>query len=363
MVKWIQNNYKFLIANFVFWGIIMTAFTLPAIYIPKINVLKYQIWQYVLDGFIQTIILLFVSVILRNLYHKFVEIDNFNFWQIIKMMLFCVLASGIFIFLLYLYINFSVIYLYDRPDILEMKMMTKAFYVLNFIFFIFLYFIWSIAYTMYKSTLKLKNDKIVKTELESNLKESQLNTLKGQINPHFMFNSLNNIRGLILENPEKSRDIITRLSEMLRYSLSKNDTNTIALEEEIEMVENFIAISKIQLEDRLKYIQNVNSDTLKIQIPPMVIQLLVENALKHGIATIKNGGEIKLSTTIENNFLNITVSNTGKLLITENTTKLGLKNIEERLNLLFGKQATFSLKEIDNLVVATILIPINLPEN
>ena len=267
------------------------------------------------------------------------------------MALFCVLASGIFIFLLYLYINFSVIYIYDRPDILEMKIMKKAFYVLNFIFFIFLYFIWSIAYTIYKSTLKLKNDKIVKTELEYNLKESQLNTLKGQINPHFMFNSLNNIRGLILENPEKSRDIITRLSEMLRYSLIKNDINTIALDEEVEMVENFIAISKIQLEDRLKYIQNVSQDTLKIQIPPMIIQLLIENAVKHGIATLKNGGEIVLTTKIENDFLNITVTNTGELIFDESSTKLGLKNIEERLNLLYGMQATFSLKEVDNFYI------------
>ena len=91
----------------------------------------------------------------------------------------------------------------------------------------------------------------------------------------------------------------------------------------------------------------------------MIIQLLIENALRHGVATLKKGGEIILSTKIEDFFLKITVSNTGKLEISENTTKLGIKNIEERLNLLYGKEAAFSLNEKDNFVIAKILIPIN----
>jgi two-component system LytT family sensor kinase len=90
----------------------------------------------------------------------------------------------------------------------------------------------------------------------------------------------------------------------------------------------------------------------------MVIQLLIENAIKHGIATIKNGGKIILKTTIENNKLIIWVSNTGKLRIVENTTQVGLKNIEERLHLLYGKEATFELKEVNNEVVAIMKIPV-----
>jgi two-component system LytT family sensor kinase len=358
IIKWLKNNYKFLIANFVFWGVIMGAFTAPMIYIPKLNVLKYQIWQYILDGFMDTIFLVFVSFILKKLYHKFVALDDFSLWQFTKMILFCILASGIFVFLLFLYTNFSVRFIYDRPDILEIKIIKKGFYILNFIFFIFLFIIWSVAYTIYKSILKLKNDKIEKAQLESNLKESKLNALKGQINPHFMFNSLNNIRGLILENPENSRDMITRLSEMLRYSLTKNDVNTIALEEEIEMVENFIEISKIQLEERLQFVADIGIETLQVKIPPMVIQLLIENAIKHGIATIKEGGKIILKTSIEKNKLIVLVSNTGKLIITENTTQVGLKNIEERLRLLYGNEATFELKEIDGQVLAKITMPI-----
>ncbi|MBC8644423.1 histidine kinase [Flavobacterium lindanitolerans] len=199
--------------------------------------------------------------------------------------------------------------------------------------------------------------KFNRLKLESSLKESQLNSLKGQINPHFMFNSLNNIRGLILENPLKSREMITRLSEMLRYSLTKNDINTIALEEEIEMVENFIEISRIQLENRLKYTPKIDTGLLKMEIPPMIIQMLIENAVKHGIAKLKEGGEIILDIHNNDKALKIVVSNTGVLSIGEDSTQLGIKNIEKRLHLIYGENANFKLQEIDNQVVAEITIP------
>ena len=174
-----------------------------------------------------------------------------------------------------------------------------------------------------------------------------------------MFNSLNNIRGLILENPMKSREMITRLSEMLRYSLTKSEINTIALEEEIEMVENFIAISKIQLEDRLQFISKIEEETLKLPIPPMIIQMLIENAIKHGISQLKNGGILLLKIKKENTNLHIQVKNTGNLSQQTGTTQLGLKNIQRRLHLIYGENATFSLNEIENEVIATITLPIS----
>ena len=87
--------------------------------------------------------------------------------------------------------------------------------------------------------------KVNQLQLETNLKDAQLNTLKGQINPHFMFNSLNNIRGLMLEDVGKARNMLTSLSEMLRYALTKSGINSISLEDELDMVENYIEISKI----------------------------------------------------------------------------------------------------------------------
>lgn len=217
---------------------------------------------------------------------------------------------------------------------------------------------WTVFYMSVKIAAKLNANRLERAELTSTLKQAQLNTLKGQINPHFMFNSLNNIRGLMLEDVEKSRDMLTKLSEMLRYSLTKNNVNAIALEEELEMVDNYIALSKIQFEDRLVFIKEVDTETLTFQIPPMIIQLLVENAAKHGISNLKSGGTIKLITQKTENSLCIKVMNSGKLIIDNNSTHLGLKNVRQRLRLLYGTNASFLIKEVNEDVVATINIPL-----
>ena len=217
---------------------------------------------------------------------------------------------------------------------------------------------WVFCYYTIILLLKSNKGKIERLELDTTLKEAQLNTLKGQINPHFMFNSLNNIRGLMLEDVEKSRDMLTKLSEMLQYALTKNTVDSIAVEEELEMVENYIDLAKIQMEDRLGFEKKVAPETLSIQIPPMIIQLLIENAVKHGIANVKEGGKINLDIFKFETTLNIQVKNTGRLKITKQTTQLGLKNIKQRLRLLYGGKASFSLKEVDDEVVANIKIPL-----
>jgi sensor histidine kinase YesM len=228
----------------------------------------------------------------------------------------------------------------------------------NVFYFMTLFFVWFFVFLTIKIYHQLKSVQLKQVLLESNLRESQLNTLKGQINPHFMFNSLNNIRGLILEDVNKARVMLTSLSETLRYSLTKSDSNSIALENELEMIENYVAISKIQFEDRLTFETDIDKASLNIKIPPMIIQMLVENAIKHGISNLKKGGKVKLSTTIEDYQLQIEVSNTGGLNQNKNGTQLGLQNIKKRLELLYGENSTFNLRELDNKVIATIKIPL-----
>lgn len=221
----------------------------------------------------------------------------------------------------------------------------------------FVWIVWYLIFSFLNLYKEVKATKIRNAELLSSLKESQLNRLKSQINPHFMFNSLNNIRGLMLEDVDKARNMLTRLSETLRYSLTKSDVNSIALENELEMVENYIEISKIQFEERLKFTSDIDVASLTTQIPPMIIQMLIENAIKHGISNLIEGGEVKLSTKLESDKLYIEVNNTGVLKSSENTTKLGLKNIKQRLELLYGDDSTFKLEEKNNQVIATIKIP------
>ncbi len=230
--------------------------------------------------------------------------------------------------------------------------------IYNLFYFMTLFFVWFFVFLTIKIYHQLKTVQLKQIQLESNLKESQLNTLKGQINPHFMFNSLNNIRGLMLEDVSKSRDMLTRLSETLRYSLTKNSLNSISLEDELEMIENYVAISKIQFEERLEFVSDIDKNTLNKQIPPMIIQMLIENAIKHGISSLKNGGKVILTTKIENQNLIIVVKNSGQLKSRDNSTQLGLKNIKQRLQLLYGAEATFTILEKNNEVQASIKIPL-----
>lgn len=354
-----NNNKKFILYQIFIWGIIIGIQLFPQLFIPKANTLGYEKWQLILDYFVNIFFLVSISFGLKQIFNKKINLNDFKLWEILKIFFMFIVAAVLYYMLLVSYNYLMLHYVYHRPEVLDHPSQKAANQIVFVVVMCVIFFLWTIFYTIIKSTEQLKNNLVERAKLESTLKESQLNALKGQINPHFMFNSLNNIRGLILENPEKSREIITRLSEMLRYSLTKNDINAISIEEEIEVVDNFIAISKIQFEERLEFKKEIQPETLTMQIPPMVIQLLVENAVKHGISNIKYGGEIKLliKTTVDT--LLIEVSNSGKLIINENSTQLGLQNIKERIALLYGNEASFSLEESHDKVIARIHLPMN----
>ncbi len=177
----------------------------------------------------------------------------------------------------------------------------------------------------------------------------------------------------MLENVDSARAMLTNLSSLLRYSLTSHKTKMISLEQELDMVEKYVELSAIQLEERLAFNKSIEVTNLQLLIPPMIIQMLIENAIKHGINQIKGGGELNLKITQKEEQLQILVSNPGSLQKSKNnldstglslsdaeSTGLGLKNIQHRLALLYSNQASFSIVEDSNLVVATIVLPIRL---
>lgn len=322
------------------------------------NQLKLELWQVLLDFSVIILLAIFFTHQLRRLLKRWIEFDNLKLNDGFKILGLLIATALLFSLVYIAYTKFMYTLVYMRPDALEhpsQSLKNNIIFILNFIIY---FIIWTVFYVAIKGLMELNKGRETRLKLESNLKESQLNTLKGQINPHFMFNSLNNIRGLMLEDVDRARNMLTSLSETLRYSLTKSNVNSIALEDELEMVENYIEISKIQFENRLQFKKNIDRDSLNTQIPPMIIQMLVENAIKHGISNLKEGGIINLVTNIKDNELFIQVANSGKLISSPNSTQLGLKNIKQRLELLYGEAATFSLKEIENKVIATIEIPI-----
>jgi len=229
--------------------------------------------------------------------------------------------------------------------------------IANTPYFAFRFLGWFWVVFIYYGYGYLKNTLLRQYQLEATLTKSQMDSLKSQINPHFMFNSLNNIKGLMLEDVNKSRVMLTKLSEMLRFSLNMDQQNFIPLKKELEIIDNYIALSKIQFEERLNYSRSFNDIDLEFLIPPMMIQLLIENAVKHGINNLKNGGVVSLIIENIDNVLNIEVRNTGKIEYDSNSTKVGLTNIKKRLEFLYGNKATFSLQELNSEVVATLKLP------
>ena len=134
--------------------------------------------------------------------------------------------------------------------------------------------------------LRRKNQegKLDKIRLESLVKELELKTIKSHINPHFIFNALNSIRALVDENPERARTAITELSNILRSSMQAEKIEMAPLERELNIVKDYLELEHIRFEDRLMVEYDIDEDTLDQEIPPMMLQTLVENAIKHGIS-------------------------------------------------------------------------------
>lgn len=192
------------------------------------------------------------------------------------------------------------------------------------------------------------------------LKSSQLDALINQLNPHFLFNAINNIRALILEDPARAREMLARLADMLRYSLSKDDKAKVTLKAELDIVNEYIALCSIQFEDRLQFIVDAPSNCQIALLPKLLLQLCVENAIKHGISTNIDGGIIKVTVRQNGNMLAIVIVNNGNLNNGVEHQGVGLQNIRQRLALLYpdSKQTGLSLYSNNNQVITRILIPL-----
>jgi sensor histidine kinase YesM len=226
--------------------------------------------------------------------------------------------------------------------------------------FLFL-LIWNLIYFTYHYVLKSRNDQLDKVRLESLVKELELKTIKSHINPHFIFNALNSIRALVDEDPQRARTAITGLSNILRSSMYAEKLETTRFEKELDIVKDYLALEHIRFEDRLKVEYDIDEDTLDQPVPPMMLQTLVENAIKHGISKQVDGGVIKIKSDFIENHYELVVQNTGHLNGSRNSDGFGIASTQNRLLLLFGSKAKFAIKDTDNnLVEAKVIMPVPL---
>jgi len=217
--------------------------------------------------------------------------------------------------------------------------------------------IWTMLY-MRSTEKQLQEQRELKLKLA--VSEAELRALEAQINPHFLFNCLNSIRALVAENPARAQDMITRLANIFRYNLHREPSHTVPLASEVEVVGDYLALESVRFEDRLRVRFAIAPGAEKAPVPSMLLQALVENALKHGIAPRPSGGDLLIRAEHNQDATVIEVENSGQLGATDANEPggVGLSNTRERLRILYGGRASLQLRNRDDgHVVATVLIP------
>jgi len=179
------------------------------------------------------------------------------------------------------------------------------------------------------------------------LAQAQLNALRMQLHPHFLFNTLNSISVLMSEDVATARRMLSRLSDLLRTSLDNDGRHEVSLREELEFLKAYLEIEETRFQDRLTVRMQIEPDLLDARVPNLILQPLVENAIRHGIATRAQSGVIEINAARDNGMMRLTVRDDGPGLGTNSPSSLisgiGLSNTRERLKQLYGANHRFEM--------------------
>jgi len=197
-------------------------------------------------------------------------------------------------------------------------------------------------------------------ELNSLVKEAELKSLKYQINPHFIFNSLNSISSLTLSDPQKAQEMTIKLSSFLRSTLSKNERQKSKLIEEISNAKLYLDIEKVRFDDKFNFVEELEPKCKELEVPSMILQPLFENAIKHGVYESLDKVTIKLKCGLDKEYFKITVENTfDPEAVPKKGEGIGIKNIQNRLKLIYNQDNLVTTEKINNLFKVNIFIPVS----
>jgi two-component system LytT family sensor kinase len=198
-------------------------------------------------------------------------------------------------------------------------------------------------------------------QLQAQLAEARLDALRMQINPHFLFNTLNAVSALVERDPAGVRRMIARLSELLRHTIDSHATDEVTLRDELAFLRRYLEIMEVRFQGRLQIEQSIGADTLDALVPNMVLQPIVENALEHGVSRVAGAGRIELAARRESGALVITVRDNGPGLAAQNTSGVGLANTRARLAQLYGGDGSLTLTDAEGGgVLARIVVPFHI---
>ena len=281
---------------------------------------------------------------------KFTTLENNSAFRIILGHL---IAASIIV-LIWMYIGVVIIKLLhpDAQEMMKRGMVNRIFggYMMYLVFVVFFY-----AVNYYQSFKeKLKNE----GKLLSLVKEAELHALKSQINPHFLFNSLNSISSLTMSDPARAQEMVINLSQLMRYSLKHDQKEKVLFKQELENNKLYLQIEKVRFGSKLNPVFEIDENCMKAEIPNMILQPLYENAIKYGVYEATEPIEIKTVCTCNEEFLQITISNPYDTnVMSKRGEGIGLRNIRDRLQIIYGNPFLMKLADNKKEFTVTLTIP------
>jgi len=248
---------------------------------------------------------------------------------------------------------------YIRHLIFSMELSTisnLSKFILEIYMILWVFVVWSILYFGLKMWINLVDEKIKAGKADAETRRAQLQMLRYQINPHFLFNTLNSIKALIRRETQVAENMITEFSEFLRYTLRHNDKTFISLEEEIDIVKKYLVLEKIRFEKRLVYSFENTKESLKVPVLCFLLQPFVENAIKHGLKNSPAGIELQIRSFIRKNELVIEIENSGRWIPESEESGTGLKNLTDRLETAYPGIHHFNIDKGETRVLVMISI-------
>ncbi|MDA8715233.1 histidine kinase [Flavobacteriales bacterium] len=302
--------------------------------------------------------LFFLSgIVITHFYRGIIIKWNWLTLKLIKLIP-VVLIASILLSVLFFSTDFMMDYLLGRRPVILKNFGDLIFQILSYAaYFLF----WSIIYFGYHLFEKSREQEIRNIQLRATKNVAELQNLRTQLNPHFMFNAMNSIRALVDENPEKAKVGITKLSNLLRSTLIAGKKDLLPFEDELDIVKDYLDLEKIRFEERLNFSFDIEPELLKRNFPPLLLQTIVENAVKHGISSLSKGGRVFISANMVENNMIIRVLNSGKYNPDKRSksTAIGIENSIKRLQIMFGDQAHLKIGNHAGEVRTTITLPLN----
>ncbi len=281
---------------------------------------------------------------------KYTTLENNSIYRIF----FAHLTAATIIVFIWMYIGVVIIKLIhpEAESWMKRGMVNRVFggYMMYFIYVVFFY-----AVNYYQS---FKEKVLNEGKLLSLVKEAELHALKSQINPHFLFNSLNSISSLTMSDPERAQEMVINLSQLMRYSLKHDQKEKVTFKQELENNKLYLNIEKVRFGSKLVPVFEIDNNCLKAEIPNMILQPLYENAIKYGVYEATEPVEIKTVCTCTDEFLQITISNPyDKNTISKRGEGIGLRNIRDRLQIIYGNPYLLKLDDNKKEFTVTLTIP------